>query len=48
LIGSTRVPNLFVNTGHGTLGWTMGVGSGQVMADLVAGRKPAVPVRAIV
>lgn len=47
LVGPTRVPNLFVNTGHGTLGWTMGVGSGQVMADLVAGRTPAVPLRAV-
>ncbi len=47
LVGPTRVPNLFVNTGHGTLGWTMGVGSGHVLADLVAGRKPAVSLRAI-
>jgi D-amino-acid dehydrogenase len=47
LIGRTRIANLFVNTGHGTLGWTMGAGSGQIMADLVAGRTPAVPLRAV-
>lgn len=45
-VGRTRVPNLFVNAGHGTLGWTLGVGSGHVLADLVAGRKPAVETRA--
>jgi D-amino-acid dehydrogenase len=31
---------LFLNTGHGTLGWTMGCGSGRAIADLVAGRRP--------
>lgn len=40
LIGRTRVPNLYMNTGHGTLGWTMGVGSGRALADLLSGRKP--------
>lgn len=34
------LPNLFLNTGHGTLGWTMAAGSGKVLADLVAGRRP--------
>ena len=38
LIGATRVPGLYVNTGHGTLGWTMGVGSGKLMADMVSGK----------
>jgi D-amino-acid dehydrogenase len=47
LIGRTRVPNVFVNTGHGTLGWTMGVGSGQLVADVVAGRPTAVPLRRV-
>jgi D-amino-acid dehydrogenase len=47
LIGRSRVPNVFVNTGHGTLGWTIGPGSGQIVADLVAGRKPAVDLRAV-
>ena len=40
LIGRTRYPNLYLNTGHGTLGWTMAAGSGKVIADLVSGRKP--------
>lgn len=40
LIGRTRVRNLYLNTGHGTLGWTMGVGSGRALADLISGRKP--------
>lgn len=40
LIGRARLPNLFVNTGHGTLGWTMACGSGKLLADLVAGRAP--------
>ncbi|ARP87211.1 D-amino acid dehydrogenase [Bordetella genomosp. 9] len=40
LIGRTRIPNLYLNTGHGTLGWTMGVGSGRALADLLSGRVP--------
>ncbi|HUG56850.1 MAG TPA: D-amino acid dehydrogenase [Candidimonas sp.] len=40
LIGRTRIQNLYLNTGHGTLGWTMGVGSGRALADLISGRKP--------
>ncbi|MFA7436921.1 D-amino acid dehydrogenase [Castellaniella sp.] len=42
LIGPTRIRNLFLNTGHGSLGWTMGVGSGKVLADLVSGRSPEI------
>ena len=42
LIGRTRYPNLYLNTGHGTLGWTMAAGSGKALADLVSGRKPDV------
>jgi D-amino-acid dehydrogenase len=41
-IGKTRFSNLFLNTGHGTLGWTMGCGSGQAIADIVSGRQPDV------
>ncbi len=41
LIGATRYPNLWLNTGHGTLGWTMSCGSAACLADLLAGRKPA-------
>ena len=40
LIGKSRYRNLFVNTGHGTLGWTMACGSGRLIADLVSGRTP--------
>jgi D-amino-acid dehydrogenase len=41
-IGKTRFSNLFLNTGHGTLGWTMGCGSGRAIADIVSGRHPDV------
>lgn len=41
-VGKTRIANLFVNTGHGTLGWTMGCGSGRAIADIVSGRRPDV------
>jgi len=40
LIGRTRIKNLYLNTGHGTLGWTMGVGSGRALADIITGQKP--------
>ncbi|WYX60297.1 D-amino acid dehydrogenase [Achromobacter xylosoxidans] len=40
IIGRSRIPNLYINTGHGTLGWTMGVGSGRALADLLSGRRP--------
>jgi D-amino-acid dehydrogenase len=39
-IGRTRVGGLWVNAGHGTLGWTHGAGSGKAMAELIAGRQP--------
>ncbi|HLS55457.1 MAG TPA: D-amino acid dehydrogenase [Zeimonas sp.] len=41
-IGPTRIANLFLNTGHGTLGWTQACGSGRALADLIAGRRPEV------
>jgi D-amino-acid dehydrogenase len=41
-IGKSRFSNLFLNTGHGTLGWTMGCGSGRAIADIVSGRQPDV------
>jgi D-amino-acid dehydrogenase len=43
VVGRTPVSNLFLNTGHGTLGWTMSCGSGQLLADLISGRQPAIP-----
>jgi D-amino-acid dehydrogenase len=42
LVGRTRIPNLWLNTGHGTLGWTMACGSGAALADLMSGRDPGV------
>ena len=40
ILGGTHLPNLFLATGHGTLGWTMAAGTGRVMADVISGRKP--------
>jgi D-amino-acid dehydrogenase len=45
IIGATRYPNLHLNTGHGTLGWTMACGSGRVLADMLSGRKPDIDTR---
>ena len=42
VVGPTRLPNLYLATGHGTLGWTMAAGTGRVMADLISGRKPEI------
>jgi D-amino-acid dehydrogenase len=42
IIGPTPVPGLWLNTGHGTLGWTMACGSGHVLADLITGRPPVI------
>ncbi len=42
IIGATPYANLFLNTGHGTLGWTMAAGSGQVLADIISGHSPAI------
>ena len=40
IVGATRYDNLYTNTGHGTLGWTMACGSGRLLADLMSGRAP--------
>ena len=42
LIGRTKLPNLFLNTGHGTLGWTHACGSGKSIARIVSGQRPEV------
>jgi D-amino-acid dehydrogenase len=42
---NTRLPNVWLNTGHGTLGWTMACGSGRVLADLMAHDKPAIDIQ---
>ena len=48
IIGATRYSNLHLNTGHGTLGWTMACGAGKVLADLMSGRKPDIDVSELV
>jgi len=42
IVGATRYRNLFLNTGHGTLGWTMACGSGRYLADVIAARPTAI------
>jgi D-amino-acid dehydrogenase len=42
VLGPTPFANLFLSTGHGTLGWTMAAGSGRVIADVISGREPEV------
>ena len=44
-VGRSRLPNLYLNTGHGTLGWTMACGSGTALADIIDGRTPGVRLR---
>ena len=43
IVGRTGLGNLFLNTGHGTLGWTMSCGSAQMLADLMSAKRPAIP-----
>jgi D-amino-acid dehydrogenase len=38
IVGRSGISNLFLNTGHGTLGWTMAAGSGKVLADMISDR----------
>jgi len=42
LVGPSPIPGLWLNTGHGTLGWTMAAGSGQLLSDLISGSTPAI------
>ena len=44
LLGATGLANLFLNTGHGHLGWTLAAGSARLVADVVAGREPPLDV----
>jgi len=44
ILGRSRVANLYLNTGHGTLGWTMAAGSGRVLADIISGKAPDIDV----
>ena len=43
-IGGTRYPNLYLNAGHGTLGWTLAAGSAKALADIVSGRVPEIDI----
>jgi D-amino-acid dehydrogenase len=43
IVGRTALGNLYLNTGHGTLGWTMSCGSAQMLADLMSAKRPAIP-----
>ena len=43
ILGGTPYPNLFLNCGHGALGWTLALASARVLADLIAGRKAEIP-----
>ncbi|OGA61198.1 MAG: amino acid dehydrogenase [Betaproteobacteria bacterium RIFCSPLOWO2_12_FULL_65_14] len=45
VIGRTPLRRLYLNTGHGTLGWTLACGSGKALADIVSGRRPEVMFR---
>lgn len=42
VLGETRYNNLYLNTGHGSFGWTMACGSGRILADLISGAHPAI------
>jgi D-amino-acid dehydrogenase len=42
VVGATPIGNLFTNTGHGTLGWTMACGSGRILADLISAVSPEI------
>ena len=41
-IGASRIPGLYINAGHGQLGWTKAAGSACLLADLMLGRAPAI------
>jgi D-amino-acid dehydrogenase len=48
VLGRRRVRNLWLNSGHGHIGWTMSHGSARIVADLIAGRTPAISLEGIV
>ena len=47
IIGATPYSNLYLNTGHGTLGWTMSLGSGKLLADIISGIEPEISLEGI-
>lgn len=42
VIGATKLSNLYINSGHGTLGWTMSCGSARMLSDVISGKKPEI------
>jgi D-amino-acid dehydrogenase len=42
LLGATRYPNVFINTGHGSSAWATAAGSGKLMADIISTRRPEI------
>ena len=42
IIGQTDLKNLYLNTGHGTLGWTMSCGSGSLISDIITHQTPSI------
>jgi len=42
IVGRTKFGNLYLNSGHGTLGWTLACGSGSAIADMVSGERPEI------
>jgi D-amino-acid dehydrogenase len=47
IVGGTPYRNLFLGTGHGTLGWTMAAGTGRLLADLISGRPTDIPIEGL-
>lgn len=47
IVGPTHIPNLWLATGHGTLGWTMAAGTGRLLADWMSGRPPEIDVEGL-
>jgi D-amino-acid dehydrogenase len=47
IIGASPIPRLFLNTGHGSHGWTMAPGSGRLIADIIAGKKPEIDMQGL-
>ena len=47
IVGATPYANLYLGTGHGTLGWTMAAGTGRLLADVISGRKPEIPLEGL-
>ena len=48
IVSKTKYKNLFVNTGHGSLGWSLACGSAHTIAEMVAGRTPAIETSGLV